>query len=29
MENKKAFLGIGWGFPPEFSENMRKRRFFR
>ncbi|WP_428741370.1 GPW/gp25 family protein [Tenacibaculum sp.] len=22
MENKKAFLGIGWGFPPEFSEDL-------
>lgn len=22
MENKKSFLGIGWGFPPEFSENL-------
>ncbi len=24
MENKKAFLGIGWGFPPEFSEDMNE-----
>ena len=24
MENKKSFLGIGWGFPPEFSENLNE-----
>lgn len=24
MENKKAFLGIGWGFPPEFSEDLNE-----
>lgn len=22
MENKKAFLGTGWGFPPEFSDDL-------
>ncbi|NVK07537.1 MAG: GPW/gp25 family protein [Tenacibaculum sp.] len=22
MENKKAFLGIGWDFPPEFSKDL-------
>ncbi|CAL2062775.1 GPW/gp25 family protein [Tenacibaculum sp. 190524A05c] len=24
MENKKAFLGIGWGFPPEFSQDLNE-----
>ncbi|AUC16938.1 hypothetical protein BTO06_18075 [Tenacibaculum sp. SZ-18] len=24
MESKKAFLGIGWGFPPEFSEDLNE-----
>ncbi|WP_299104997.1 GPW/gp25 family protein [uncultured Tenacibaculum sp.] len=24
MENKKSFLGIGWGFPPEFSEDLNE-----
>ena len=24
MDNKKAFLGIGWGFPPEFSEDLNE-----
>lgn len=24
MNNKKAFLGIGWDFPPEFSENLNE-----
>lgn len=23
MENKHAFLGIGWSFPPEFKENTQ------
>ncbi len=24
MDNKKSFLGIGWGFPPEFSEDLNQ-----
>jgi len=24
MNSKKAFLGIGWGFPPEFSEDLNE-----
>jgi len=24
MDNKKAFLGIGWDFPPEFSEGLNE-----
>lgn len=24
MEDKKSFLGIGWGFPPEFSEDLNE-----
>ncbi|CAM1345299.1 GPW/gp25 family protein [Tenacibaculum amylolyticum] len=24
MEHKKSFLGIGWGFPPEFSEDLNE-----
>ncbi len=24
MNNKKAFLGIGWDFPPEFSEDLNE-----
>jgi uncharacterized protein len=23
MENNQAFLGIGWGFPPEFKETVK------
>lgn len=24
MDNKKSFLGVGWGFPPEFSEDLNE-----
>jgi hypothetical protein len=24
MNNKKSFLGTGWGFPPEFSRSLKK-----